>query len=484
MLKRVRHYLNNIDDLSKERLILVGVSGGPDSLCLLNILHQLDYLLMVAHFNHGLRAESGEEARLVEEISDAMGIAFVSGGQETATYAAARGLSIEEAARILRYRFLFGQARELDAQAIAVGHNADDQVETVLMHLLRGAGLDGLTGMQTAVLPNAWSDEITLLRPILSIWRLEILDYCVRQNLQPIIDSSNADRTFFRNRLRHDLIPLLDDYVPGISERVWRMAATLQGDHNIVKKVVARAWDNCVLEQGSGYISFSEKIFLQQPVGVQRRLVRTVVNVLRTNLRDLNYDAVDRALTFVAMPPHSGQADFCLGLRLILENGRFYIAAWEADLPCVSWPQLADDEPYTLSIPGRLDLAHGWFFTAKHVEDMTRARNQAEENVDPFQAWISIEEQRSTVTLRPRRAGDRFAPMGMDGKSAKISDFMINRKLPRRARASWPLVCIDAEIAWLPGYRLGEAFQLTAEIQNAFHLRLTWSGENIKGVVG
>jgi len=480
MLNRVRNALKNSDDLSREKVILVGVSGGPDSLCLVNILNRLGYLLIVAHFNHGLRTESSDEERFVEKISDTLGIVFVSGSQDTAAYAAKHGLSQEEAARILRYRFLFDQAELLEAQAIAVGHNADDQVETVLMHLLRGAGLDGLIGMQTAALPNAWSDEILLIRPLLSIWRFEILEYCVRHKIHPIMDSSNADKTFFRNRLRHDLIPLLDDYVPGASARIWRMADILQGDHNVVMQVVVRAWQKCVRNQGSGYIAFSEKIFRKQPLGVQRRLVRAAVNVLRTNSRDLDFDAVERALTFLAMPPRSGQADFCLGLRLILENGQFFIAEWEADLPSILWPQLDDDDPLTVPIPGRLDLADGWMFSVEIVDDHIYARKQTAVNVNPFQAWISVDEQETELIVRPRRSEDRFAPLGMDGKTAKITDFMINQKLPRRCRAYWPLVCVDAEIAWIPGYRLGRTFRIAAEKQNVIYLRLTFYRENSK----
>jgi len=147
MLARLPLVLQNYCRLDIKNPILLGVSGGPDSVCLLDLLSRLGYRIVVAHFNHRLRAEAHEEARRVGDLVDRMRVPFVVGSQDVARYAQIKGLSIEEAAREARYKFLFEQAERLHVQAVMVGHTADDQVETVLMHLLRGAGLDGLQGM-------------------------------------------------------------------------------------------------------------------------------------------------------------------------------------------------------------------------------------------------------------------------------------------------------------------------------------------------
>ncbi|MBE9523813.1 MAG: tRNA lysidine(34) synthetase TilS [Chloroflexi bacterium] len=472
MLKRVRNTLLNNKILAREKPILVGVSGGYDSLSLLHILHQLNYSLIAAYFNHELRIEANDEELKVEKFAVDLGIPFICGGQNVGSYAAQHRLSIEEAARKLRYGYLFEKAEVWQAQAVAVGHNADDQVETVLMHLLRGTGLDGLLGMQTSLLPNSWSDDITLLRPLLSIWRSEILDYCNHYNLQPIIDSSNVDEKYFRNRLRHSLIPIIEEYAPHVSERIWRMAVTLVGDYDIVTQSVDLAWENCYVEQGAGYIAFKVKNLRKQTLGVQRRLVRLAVKKLRANMRDLDFDAVERATAFLRSPSHSKQIDFCLGLRLILEGEQFYIATWESDLPNMSWPQLEDKNLGKLSIPGKLILSNGWIFSASFVENMEQTKELILENRNPFQAWIFFDCRKSTMTLRLRQPGDRFSPLGMHGKTVKISDYMINKKIPRRARTAWPLVCINGEIAWVPGFHLGESYKISSKTKYAVHLEL------------
>lgn len=199
MQERVNICLRDECFLKPDKPVIVAVSGGPDSLCLLDILHKFSSLLMVAHFNHGLRPESESDARAVRREAEKRSLTFILGEDDVATFAADNRLSIEEAARIRRYRFLFAQAEKYDTQAVAVGHTADDQIETMLMHLLRGSGLSGLKGMPARSSPNAWSAGIPLLRPLISIWREEVLAYCREYDLKPVIDRSNMDTTIYRN---------------------------------------------------------------------------------------------------------------------------------------------------------------------------------------------------------------------------------------------------------------------------------------------
>jgi len=202
--------------------IIVGVSGGADSLCLLGTLHEAGYSLIVAHFDHQLRPDSAEGAKFVQQIAEKYNLHFVSASDDVAAYAKAEKQTTEEAARNLRYRFLFAQARKYNAQAVAVGHTADDQVETVLMHFLRGAGLSGLKGIQPRTILPAFDLEIPLVRPILDFWRDDTVAYCVAHNLTPHEDPSNASDDFFRNRLRHNLIPELEKYNPRFRETLQR----------------------------------------------------------------------------------------------------------------------------------------------------------------------------------------------------------------------------------------------------------------------
>ncbi|MEA3351363.1 MAG: tRNA lysidine(34) synthetase TilS, partial [Chloroflexota bacterium] len=320
MLSRLETTLNKCS-LNPNKPILVGLSGGPDSLCLIDTLHRKGYALIAAHLNHQLRPEADTDAHEARCIAETRALPFILEQKNVGAHAETNNLSIEEAARTLRYNFLFEQAHAHGAQAVAVGHNADDQVETVLMHLLRGAGLAGLKGMRAYMLPNSWSDSVALVRPLLNVWRDEILAYCQKYDLEAVFDRSNLDTTYFRNRLRHVLIPYLDEYVPGLRERLRQMAEILAGDHAVLERVVHAAWDICIDTQGDGFVAFDARKLAHQPLGVRRRLIRRAVAALRPDLRDLSFDAVERALA--ALEPPSRKMDLALGLQAFVEDGRF-----------------------------------------------------------------------------------------------------------------------------------------------------------------
>src|SRR4030095_10547509 len=170
MRENIQSILRDQCGLSRESPVLVGVSGGPDSLCLMSVLRKAGYHAIVAHFNHKLRPDSDTDANIVEQTAARLNLASVMERGDVRGYAETEKLSIEEAARTLRYRFLMEQAHRLNAQAVAVGHTADDQVETVLMHFIRGAGLAGLKGMNYRTIINMFDSEIPIIRPLLDVW--------------------------------------------------------------------------------------------------------------------------------------------------------------------------------------------------------------------------------------------------------------------------------------------------------------------------
>jgi tRNA(Ile)-lysidine synthase len=473
MLARFPTTMQSDCGLVPDRPILVGVSGGPDSLCLLDILRRLDYQVIVAHLDHSLRPESTFEANAVQRFAESFGAICVVEQHNISQYAEGHGLSVEEAARRVRYRFLFKQAQLYQAQAVAVGHTADDQVETVLMHLLRGAGLSGLKGMAYRSLPNTWSQEIPLVRPLLDTWREEILTYCQAQSLHPSLDSSNQDIRFYRNRIRLELIPYLKDFNPCIRELIWRTSRVLGDEDALLEQSTQRAWQACITSQIDGSIAFDLQRLIEQPTGLQRRLLRRAINWLRPGLRDIDFDAIERALAFLANPSRSRQCDLIAGLYLLIEENQLWLTAWGVDLPNKEWPQIQAGETMPLPIPGDLLFAGGWRLSAQVIPDIENARQQAYTNDDPFQAWLDNSALGSPALVRGRRPGDRFRPLGMDGHSMKLSDFQVNVKLPQRARANWPLVCSHDTIIWVPGFGLSHLARLRTDTKNAIHLRLT-----------
>ncbi len=456
-----------------DRKIVLGVSGGPDSLCLVDGLARLAYPVVVAHFNHCLRPGAGDEARQVERVALSWGLPFLLGEGDVRQRAQTHSLSIEEAARLLRYQFLFKQAQNLKAGAVVVGHNADDQVETILMNILRGTGLAGLSGMSPYSLPNPWSETIPLVRPLLGVWREDILAYCREQNLEPIHDPSNADTTFFRNRVRRELLPILEEYRPGVRRRLWQMSRILAGDQEALELTVDQLWEDFPAERAAGHVAFDIEEFLSQPKGTQRRLIRKCFHHLRPDFTEISFGVVEQARRFMAHPPQSKEADLAGRVRITFIGGRAYFAAWEADIPLDAWPQMPHETSrLELPIPGAARLPAGWRLQAKYVKGGSAAHVQAMQNANPYRAWLNAGETRSPLTLRNRRPGERFAPLGMEGRSMKVADFMINEKIPRQTRQKWPLLISQGEVIWVPGYRLAHSVRVTEHTEKVLFLSL------------
>src|SRR5512138_1042386 len=266
MLENIESILTEKCGLNPDLPIIAGVSGGPDSLCLMSVLRKAGYRIIVAHFNHKLRPDSDADANIVEQTAARLNLASVIESGDVRAFADAGKLSIEEAARILRYRFLMEQAHHFHAQAVAVGHTADDQVETVLMHFIRGAGLAGLKGMSFRTVIPTFDPELPIVRPLLDTWREETVVYCAANGFRPRYDPSNASLDFFRNRLRHLLIPTLESYNPRFREVIWRTSRSLAGDYEILSELVDEAWEKCAVQENTDFITFDSDALSTQAV--------------------------------------------------------------------------------------------------------------------------------------------------------------------------------------------------------------------------
>ncbi|MBN2550337.1 MAG: tRNA lysidine(34) synthetase TilS [Anaerolineales bacterium] len=456
--------------------ILLAVSGGPDSLFLLNVLGQLGYPLVIAHLDHQLRPESAQEAAFVSEIATRSGLPIRLGRFDVKAMARDQGLSLEEAARLARYRFLFEQARLEQIQTVATGHTADDQVETVLMHLLRGAGLAGLGGMDYRSLPNSWSQDIALIRPLLGIWRGEIMAYLEEQNIHATTDASNLDTRFYRNRLRHELIPYLERYNPNLRRNLIHTAETLRQDMKFIEEKLDEAWSACVRGSDPAYIWLDPLAIKNLPLSIQRHLLRRAIQVLRPNLRDMDFEVIERAVNFLAAPTRSHSIELVAGLCLLSEPDSLWLAGWEAELPVLGWPQLESQGVLLLDAPGKVELAGGWLIQAEKINSTPALLELAQSNCQADLAWLDLANLSLPLQVRPRLAGDRFQPLGMGGHSIKLSDLMINSGIPRRARGKWPLVCSGGKIAWIPGLRMSHLFRVDNQTSTLVQLKLSKEG--------
>lgn len=478
MIERVRKTLKDECCLSSSDTVVIGVSGGPDSVCLLHLLWQLRFAIIVAHLDHQIRPESEMEAQFVADFSRQLNLPFASQTVNVRQFAEVEGRSIEESARILRYQFIFETAQKKGAQAVITAHNADDQVETVLMHFLRGSGLSGLRGMQFRTLPNPWNTHIPLLRPMLNIWREEIMAYLGENQLKYCQDASNLDLSYYRNRLRHELLPILGDYNPGIRRRIWQTSIIVHQDLELLDPILVQAWNDCLRYESASKIAFDTHQFANYSSALQRHLFRRAGFLLRPEIRDLDFNALQRVVMFIRQPSRSKQMDWIAGLHLSISAGLIWLLYKEKEIPqCNDFPLLSPGTINSLPVPGEVLLDNDWMIRSEIIADVVTAYEQARQNPDPYQVWIDPGDPRVTLSIRTRLPGDVIKSLGMNGHTVKISDLMINQKIEKSARDSWPLVLAGDEIAWVPGLRVSESFRLKPDSRLVIYLRITQPGE-------
>ena len=470
--------------------VVVGVSGGPDSLCLLHLFRRLreeghlDVALVAAHLDHRIRPDSGSDARFVAGIAENWGIPFVGGAADVPAMAEAPGVSLEEAARVARYRFLRETAERRGAAFVAVAHNADDQVETVLMHLLRGTGLAGLRGMRhrSRLAEMRLGDEtalpahdVDLIRPLLGCRRAEIEEYCRQQGLQPLSDPTNTDMTIFRNRLRHELIPYLESYNPNIRAVVTRMADVVANDYDYLRAEVSRAWGETVAETRSGVFQFDQAQWDRLHPSLQAGLLREAVRRLRRNLRNINWVHVDNALQVARRGEVGQRATLPGGLMLTMDYGRFWVSDECRDLPGDDYPALvADFVP--LQAPGSTPVGDGRWTLVARVTPRDQVEREWRDNPTLWRAYLDAERvDLAGLGMRVRAAGDWFCPLGMGGKCKDVREFMIGIKLPQAARRRYPLVVAGRQIVWIPGGRLDDRARIDATTRRVLILEMVKS---------
>lgn len=461
--------------LEKDRPVVAGVSGGSDSLCLLTLLVENGFSVIVAHLDHRLRPESAQDAEFVWALVGRLGLPFVREEIDVNEYARRHSLSVEEAARNVRYEFLFRTARRAAAQAVAVGHTADDQVETVLMHLLRGSGISGLKGMTYRTIIPQWDPEIPLVRPILHLWRADTVRCCQEAGIEPLEDATNQETTYYRNRLRHELVPLLETYNPQAKEHIARMAEILAGDHALLEEMTRDALEGAVRSRGKDFIGLSVNTLRALPDALVRRVWRAAILELAPGIRDIDFQSVERAVAFVREPTETGRIDLLQNFTVRLESDILYLARSET-IRESEWPQLESVTESLIPIPGRLDIGSGWVLMAEELDCPPDGISE-ERLKNLFHAWLDADALTFPLFVRPRRPGDRFQPLGMRDGTTKISSYFTNRKLPRPARDRWPLVLAGDTIAWVPGFAPAEWARIRPETQRIVHIWLSQKKE-------
>ncbi|MFC1937266.1 tRNA lysidine(34) synthetase TilS [Chloroflexota bacterium] len=477
--QRVLRFIEDNCLLSGQRRLVMAVSGGPDSVCLLHILvsHQkeLGVELHVAHLNHQLRgAESEADAQYVADLARQLSIPATVEQREVKAYQGQRHISLEEAAREVRYAFLSSVARSAGADRVAVGHTRDDHIETILMHLIRGTGTRGLRGLQPCVVWRALGSDFAIIRPLLPLSREETVSYCRSQQLTPRLDTSNLSLSPLRNRIRQQLLPLLRSYNPAVTTALLRAARIAGDDLAFIDMETLRVWDEVVREHADT-ITLDKKRFLRLPPVLQRSLLRMSIERLLGNLMDIEMRHIEEMMN--ALPKSAGKKlDLPGGLIFSIDYDKYLIGSGNTMLASLT---VTTDE-FTLKVPGET-LLPGWRVYAtiisreqmgeasKHEETASRWSDKTGAG-NIFTAYLDVDRTGTELVVRPRRRGDRFQPLGMS-QPKKLGEFMIDAKIPRAWRDRIPVVASPRYIIWLVGWRMDDKAKVTEATQHILYLK-------------
>ena len=459
--QRVFDFIRQHHLVSASEKLVVAISGGADSVCLLHILvglkAQLKVKLHIAHLNHRLRdAESEADAEYVADLAHKLGVPPTIERRDVKAYQKKMRLSPEEAAREVRYRFLTEVAKDTGAKRVAVGHTQDDHIETILMHLIRGAGTRGMRGLQPSTEWSSKTGSLTVIRPLLEISHQETEDCCRQHRLAPRLDASNLSLSPLRNRIRQQLLPLLQSYNPGIAEALLRMGRIAGDDIDFLDKETARLWKKLARQDGET-VTLNRKGLDRLPPTLKRYLLRTGAERLLGSAKDIEMRHIEEMMALLGRPA---------GKRLSLPGNLSFATGYDEyiltmDLATLSpLPRLGNEAE--LNIPGKT-LLPGWRIEATIIkrEEMTEK--------DDFTAHFDLSKTGDKLTVRPRRRGDRFQPLGLS-LPKKLNEFMIDAKIPQAWRKNIPIVCSPEQIVWVVGWRIDDRVKVSQKTKQVLRL--------------
>ncbi|MDO8472252.1 MAG: tRNA lysidine(34) synthetase TilS [Dehalococcoidia bacterium] len=461
--RRVEKFITEKGLLAGHSRLMVGVSGGPDSVCLLHILarsrDKLGIYLHAAHLNHGLRgAESDADSAYVQELCGGLNVPVTAGKADMGPLRRKHS-PLEETAREARYSFFTSVAGDIDARAVAIGHTADDHLETVLLHLLRGAGTRGLAGLEPVVVRRSGNSSLSVVRPLLEARRSETEGYCQRFDLRPRRDITNQSLHLLRNRIRLELLPLLRQYNAGFDAVLGRTSRIARDDLQALELWAAGMWTEVARNEG-GSLHLDRNRLLTCPPGLRRVLVRRALEESLGGPRDIRAGHIESLMNALNMPA---------GKRLSLLQGLCAYTDYDGLVlggsPPSPLPPLTTE--YPLNVPGETVLP-GWRVIARETDK--DALEDTLPGPDALSAFLDYEKTGSQLVVRTRNNGDRFQPLGME-QHKKLQDFMVDARIPRAWRDGIPLVCAPDQILWVGGWRIDGRVRVTESTRKVLCLR-------------
>lgn len=460
MLDKVRRTIEKFGMLKRGDRVLVAVSGGVDSIVLLQVLSELkgefELSLTVAHLDHRLRPESKEDARFVKQRAEELGLPIVFKAIDVAAFIKKHKLSPEEGAREARYNFLRSSAEKLKADKIALGHTLNDQVETFLMRLLRGAGLEGLRGIPPI--------RDKFIRPLIECSREEISNFARVRRLTFCQDRTNLETKYFRNKIRLELLPLLGKYNPKVLQTIARTEELLREASAYLEAQAHKKLKAATLSRNANSITLSRAKLLKFPQILQELVVRQAIEHVKQNLREIGFVHVREILNEIEGDKNRSELHLPGGLLLERRGDEIILTKRSeaaSNIQPYEFPLSLESTNLLKEIGWRFDLEMS--FTRSHVRKLTRQKgvNVATcKRANAFEEFVDYDKIKLPLFVRNRRLGDRFTPLGMKA-SKKLQDFFVDEKVPYDQRDGIPLLCDQRGIIWVVGMRLSDKYKVT-----------------------
>lgn len=466
LYKKFKRNIIDIAGINKNEKLLLSVSGGPDSLVMfdlaLSLREELEIDFAVFHLDHQLRAESETEAEMVKNICEDNEVDYWIEKEDISKLNINRAGSIEAIAREARFKYLSEIYFENKFAGVLTGHQANDQIETVLFNLFRGAGLEGLSGMNVI----SYYQKIFLIKPLLNIWREEIEAYCSEKGLNPNIDKSNFTLKYTRNRIRNELIPYLERHFnDSIKSTLFETINLISDDHKFINKIVDATLDKLIIESGEEYLDLDIKELYNEDISIRRRIIRKSILKVKGNLDGIYQKHINILIDAINNEVESDETgkDYHLPGELVCRVEYKVISFRTED-----WYNYNSDYNKVINDLGEYLLSDGNCFELKmfNINEIDW-KKVSEDNI----VFIDFDKINWPLLLRHRKDGDRFKPLNMDG-SKKVKDFFIDEKVPKHIRDRIPIL-VDAEgrIIWIVGERIDDRFKITSKTQNILMLK-------------
>ncbi|WP_027339864.1 tRNA lysidine(34) synthetase TilS [Halonatronum saccharophilum] len=455
LIDKVEETINKYELFNYGDRVLVGVSGGPDSLALLHILDSLKdkygLYLHIAHLDHRIRGvDSQEDAQFVRSFGEQLDISVSIKEYDVKNYSQKEGLSLEDAARRIRYEFFYDLSKKLEIDKIALGHHLKDQAETVLMKFIRGAGLKGLGGIRPKIK--------NIVRPLLEVEREEIEKYCQVNLLNPRIDQSNFDKSYFRNKVRLELIPfLIEGYNSNLIPTLDRTANLLREEEDFLQSYVKEKLDKIVLSKENKVIALDVNRLSQEHIAIKRRMVREVLKILKGDCKDFYYKHIEDVLGFLVRGETGASIDLPREVKVSLNYGQIIFSLGRLG-------KEVDDFSYKLDVQeGKLAEIDKFGLKVRFEIVEAKSYPWRERLGDSSVGLFDYNNIGEKIIIRGRQDGDRFYPLGMKG-SKKVKDFLIDQKVPLFKRDNIPIFTNQkGDIFWVGGFRIDNRFKIKDE---------------------